>query len=93
MPGKRQIIVDYDTEDSSYRSYARDISVDGVFIETGEPFAVGQEILLTFVVDCDYISFMVTGKIANKVPNGIEVKFEKLTQKEREQLSFFHLTN
>lgn len=91
MPGKRQIVVDYDTEDSSYRSYARDLSVDGVFIEAGEPFTVGQEILLTFAVDCGYISFMVTGKIANKVPNGIEVKFEKLTQKKREQLSIFYI--
>jgi len=81
--GKPQIAVDYDTEDDSHRNFVHHISVDGVIIETREAFAVGQELMLTFSVLNEQISFVVTGKIEKRDPKAIHVKFKKLTQEQR----------
>jgi protein phosphatase len=84
-PGKPQIAVDYDTEDGSYRSFIQEINDDGVFIETRESFYVGQDVLLTFAMD-DNSSFMITGKVGNREPEGIDVKFEDLSQQEQDMI-------
>lgn len=86
MAEKKQIVVDCDTEDSSFRSYAKKISTDGVLLETGESSIIGQEISLTFSSDYNQTSFMVTGKVVNRLPKGIEVEFENLTQREQSLL-------
>jgi protein phosphatase len=83
---KPKIAVDYDTEDDSRRSFVHHISVDGVIIETREAFAVGQELMLTFSVLNEPISFIVTGKIEKRDPKAIHVKFEKLTQEQRRMI-------
>ncbi len=92
LPEKRQIVVDYDTEDGSYRGSVIEISVDGIFIETEDSFTVGQEISLNFSLVNDLDHFMLIGKVTNRLPKGIEVKFKNLTQQERSLLSdlFFH---
>jgi PPM family protein phosphatase len=77
---KLQIAVEYDTEDHSHRSFIHHISVDGVFIETRDPFTIGEELMLTFSVVTDHSSFMITGKVAKRDSKGIYVKFEGLTQ-------------
>ena len=87
MTEPKQIAIDYDTEDGSYRSYVKSISMGGVFIETEESFIVGQKITLTFSSGYDHNSFMLTGKVTNRVPKGIEVEFENLTQQELSLLS------
>lgn len=80
---KQQISVEYDTEDGSYRSVIQNISVDGIFIETGESFSVGQEISLTFSMGNELTPFMITGKVADRLPQGIQVIFEHLTKDQR----------
>jgi protein phosphatase len=80
---KQQISVEYDTEDGSYRSVIQNIGVDGFFIETGESFSVGQEISLTFSVGDELTSFMITGKVVDRLPQGIQVIFEHLTKDQR----------
>ena len=82
---KSQIAVEYDTDDGSNRSFIQDINDDGVFIETRESFYVGQDILLTFLMD-DKSSFMIAGKVGNREPEGIDVKFEKLSQQEQDMI-------
>ena len=84
-PEKPQIAVDYDTEDGSYRSFIQDINDDGVFIATRESFYVGQDILLTFLMD-DKSSFMIAGKVDSREPEGIDVKFEELSQQEQDMI-------
>jgi protein phosphatase len=81
---KPRIVVEYDTEDGSYRSFVQHINIDGVFIETGGSFYVGQEILLAFSIGDDGSSFMINGKVANREEKGIDVKFEKLTPQMQE---------
>lgn len=81
---KQQISVDYDTEDGSYRSFIQNIDVNGIFIETRESFYIGQEISLTFSIGEDQDSCTISGTVADRVPQGIEVKFKNLTQQERD---------
>lgn len=80
---KPKITVEYDTEDDSYISSVDNISVEGVFIETSGSFFEGQEILLAFTIDDGKYSFMVNGKVSDRTPNGIHVKFEDLSGDDR----------
>jgi PPM family protein phosphatase len=80
---QQQLSVEYDTEDDSYRSTVKAISVDGIFIETSESFFVGQKISLTFSMGNELPSFMITGKVAHRQAEGIEVIFENLTKDQK----------
>ncbi|UCD32076.1 MAG: protein phosphatase 2C domain-containing protein [Desulfobacterales bacterium] len=83
VAGKQPVSVEYDTEDGSYKSVIQNIGADGIFIETGESFSVGQEISLTFSISDEPTSFMITGKVADRLPQGIHVIFEHLTKDQR----------
>jgi len=83
-----QIAVDYDTDEVSHRGFIQNLSLDGVFIESNESFTVGEEIMLTFSVDDGQISFIVTGKVVGRSPEGIEVTFEDLTKKQQDLIKF-----
>ena len=83
---KTKIAVEYDTEDGSYQSFVRSINRDGVFIETGESFSIGQDIMMTFSVGEGHSPFMITGKVISRSPEGIEVKFEPLSPDEQEMI-------
>lgn len=72
--------VDYSIEDRFYKDYIQDISDGGVFIETREPFRVGQEILLTFSRPNTEQYVKVTGEIARMTSRGIGVKFKPVDQ-------------
>jgi Tfp pilus assembly protein PilZ len=61
---------------NSFRSYILDISIGGVFIETGERVPVGETILLNFTVPTFSHPVALPGKIAWSGPQGFGVKFE-----------------
>lgn len=82
--------VDYDTESYSSRKYIRNLSVGGVYIEAGESFAVGQELLLWFSVsEDDRFSVKIPGRVVRRDPDGIGVKFENLTAHQKEMIEMF----
>jgi len=83
---KPKITVEYDTEDGSYQSFVKSISLDGVFIETGESFSDGQEVMMSFSVGDEHIDLMVEGTVADRTAEGIEVKFEDLTPEDQEMI-------
>ena len=61
---------------NSFRSYILDISIGGVFIETGERVPVGETILLNFTLPALSRPVALPGKIAWSGPQGFGVKFE-----------------
>ena len=63
---------------NSFRSYILDISIGGVFIETGERVPVGETILLNFTLPAFSHPVTLPGKIAWSGPQGFGVKFEVL---------------
>lgn len=80
------IAVDYSTQERFFRDFIQDISAGGVFIETRELFASGQEIHLTFSIPNSEIPFRITGKVTRTNENGIAVKFKKVSKYQEEIL-------
>ena len=83
---KSKIPVEYDTEDGSYQSFVQSINLDRVLIETGVSFAVGQDVFMSFTVGDEQTPLMLNGKVAGRSPQGIEVKFEQLSQQDQEMI-------
>jgi protein phosphatase len=83
LQGRRSIAVDYDTETASHRTYVSEIREEGVFLQTKEAVASGEEIWLTFTRPADGDSVMVGGRVASRNSSGIEVRFENLSPDQR----------
>ncbi len=69
------LTVYYATHDRAYRDVIQNISPTGVFIETSEPFNVGQEILLNFTPTRHAEPVKVRGQVVRITEEGIGVKF------------------
>ncbi|MFZ5573099.1 MAG: PilZ domain-containing protein [Thermodesulfobacteriota bacterium] len=80
------IAVDYSTQDRFFRDFIQDIGAGGIFIETRELFAAGQEIYLTFSIPNSEIPFRITGKVTRTTNDGIAVKFSNVTKYQEEIL-------
>ena len=83
------LLVDFATDDKAYRSCIRDISANGVFIETGDRFETGQNIALCFTLteSEESLPFKVKGKVTRIYPDGIGVRYENMTAYQREILN------
>jgi Tfp pilus assembly protein PilZ len=73
----------------TFKSCIVDISTVGVFIETNESFAVGQNIGLAFTLPGQEAMIKMAGKIAWKGLQGIGVKFIKLTADQENKIRAF----
>ncbi len=80
------IAVDYSTQERFFRDFIQDISAGGIFIETRELFANGQEIHLTFSIPNSEIPFRITGKVTRATDDGIAVKFKNVSKYQEEIL-------
>ncbi|MDM8551267.1 PilZ domain-containing protein [Desulfobacterales bacterium HSG2] len=76
------IIVDYATQDRSFRDYIRDISKGGVFIETTNFFSAGQEFIMTFSIPNQEKPFRFVGEVVRINERGVGVKFKKKVMEE-----------
>jgi Tfp pilus assembly protein PilZ len=74
------MVVDYSTEDRIYKDYIKDISADGIFIETRMPFSVGRELSLSFPFPNYQKYIKITGELIRIALQGIGVKFKMLNQ-------------
>lgn len=83
LQGGRSIAVDYDTETASHQTYVSAIREEGVFLQTKDAVAVGEDIWLTFTRPTDGNSIMVDGRVASRSPSGIEVRFKNLSSDQR----------
>ena len=80
--------VDYTTESGTYRDFIKDISDGGVFIETRNPFSVGEEISMTFLLSEHKKRIKLQGEIVRIGEGGIGVKF-KASQIQKEIIKSF----
>lgn len=78
------LTVYYATHDRAYRDTIQNISPTGVFIETREPFEVGQEILLNFTPSRNAEAIKVRGKVVRISDEGIGVKFVRSVRQDQE---------
>ena len=68
--------VDYATDDRAFRGSIKNVSVQGLFIETKEQLSPGQTITLSFSLPNHYKSFKAAAKVVWNCENGIGVQFE-----------------
>ncbi len=82
LPDTTALPVDYDTDDASHSTMIHGLCSTGGFIITTDAFAIGQKIELTFTVPESNESFMVTGVVKNRQPEGIDIEFDDLSDKQ-----------
>jgi len=80
--------VDYTTTSGTYRDFIKDISDEGVFIETLSPFSVGEEISMTLLLSEHKKRLKIQGEIVRIEEQGIGVKF-KASQVQKEIIKMF----
>lgn len=80
--------VDYTTASGTYRDFIKDISDEGVFIETRKPFSVGAEISMTFILSEHKNRLKIHGEIVRIEEQGIGVNF-KASQVQKEIIKSF----
>ncbi len=80
--------LDYSTESRSYRDFIKDISIEGVFIETSIPFSVGEVVSMTFLLPEHEKKIKIQGEIVRIDEQGIGVKF-KTSQVQKEIIESF----
>jgi Tfp pilus assembly protein PilZ len=80
--------LDYSTESGSYRDFVKDISIEGVFIETSIPFSVGEALSMTFLLPEHEKKIKIQGEIVRLDKQGIGVKF-KTSQVQKEIIQSF----
>ena len=78
------ITVNYAVDGRAFTNYIQDISPTGVFIESSESFAVGQDILMTFSFPDMEDSFRIGGEISRTTPKGFGVKFNYKSQLQKD---------
>ncbi len=83
------LMVDFAAGGRAYRSCIRDISANGVFIETNNTFKDGQNIDLCFSLEesDETLPFKVKGKVTRLYPDGIGVEYENMTRYQRDILN------
>ncbi|MBW1820812.1 MAG: PilZ domain-containing protein [Deltaproteobacteria bacterium] len=81
--------VDFSFQNSSFKGHILDISLVGVFIETGELLPVGENIKVTFSLPNHPKPLTLTCIVAWIGQNGIGVKFKKLTKNHEKIIKSF----
>ena len=81
-----QVLVEYDTDDASYSTATRALRLDGIFLETSEPFTKGEGLMMTITDPQTQKTLMLSGIIIGRTPKGIEVAFDDLAPSQLETL-------
>ena len=81
--------VEYDTDEFSGRALIKNITEDGLFLETGEIFSIGQKLTLTVSDKNGENSVPANAKVVSRKPRGIELKYENLTGEQKSKIELF----
>ena len=83
------IPVNYTLDEQNFNSFILDINSFGAYIETSEPFPVGQQINLTFFNPFSHKHIDLGGQIIWSSAYAIGVKFNNLPRHRKDMVSFF----
>ena len=64
----------FETTHCYFTDFIKDISAGGLFIETGIPLSINQELFITFSPSDSKVPIKITGQIVRRNPKGIGVK-------------------
>ncbi|MFZ7125415.1 MAG: PP2C family protein-serine/threonine phosphatase [Desulfobacterales bacterium] len=85
-PENPHVIIEYDTEEASYTAITRNLRLDGVFIETTEPFIEGEDLLLNITDPATEETIMVSGIVMNRNARGVDIVFDDLNGAQFEEI-------
>jgi serine/threonine protein phosphatase PrpC len=80
------LLVEYDTDDASYTTVCRNLRIDGVFLETKEPFKEGEYLLLNITDPVTEEVLILSGVVSGRNPEGVDIAFEDLTPDQTESV-------
>ena len=83
------IPVNYTLKKRNFNSFILDINSFGAYIETSQPFPVGQQINLTFFNPFSHKHIDLAGQIIWSSAYAIGVKFNNLPRHRKDMISFF----
>jgi Tfp pilus assembly protein PilZ len=83
------IPVNYTLKKRNFNSFILDINSFGAYIETSQPFPVGQQINLTFFNPFSHKHIDLAGQIIWSSAYAIGVKFNDLPRHRKDMISFF----
>jgi len=84
------ISVDFDTQDYSSEKPIKNLSVSGAYIEAEESFSIGQKIEIWLTIPGEKLSpLKISSVVVRRDRNGVGVRFENLSQKQRDLLTCF----
>lgn len=75
---------DYVHNDRAYRSFVKDISESGAFVQTKVLFEIGDEIIQSFSLSDKQIPFKFTGEVVRSDQNGIGIRFKNLSNYQKD---------
>jgi Tfp pilus assembly protein PilZ len=82
--------VEYSIKDSIFTNYIRNISNDGVFIETTEPFEEGQRVMLKILAPYNLKDVnRIIGEVVRVDADGIAVRFKKESPEDEKMIRMF----
>ena len=64
----------FETTHCYFTDFIKNISASGIFIETGIPLSINQELFITFSPSDSKVPIKITGQIVRRDPKGIGVK-------------------
>ena len=84
--------VTYQSVDELFSDFARDINEGGIFVETGQPLAVGSEVALEFKLPGSDDPVSVAGRVVRTVTTGNQqpgmgVEFGQLDSDSRQRIN------
>ena len=82
------IPINYAARDRVYADQIKNISANGLFIETGKPFMEGDEVIMTFRLDGFDKSLKLRGEIARKAKMGVGVEFKNISPHVEDMIRF-----
>ena len=82
-----RIPINYAAYDRVFSNHIKNISANGLFIETQRPLLVGDEIVMTFRLDGFDKPFKIRGEIAHATRAGVGVEFKDISPYIEEMLS------
>ena len=74
------IPLDLAADNRAISCFATDISAGGMFVESCEPFVMGQTVSICFSLEDNHLALKLKGRVVRSERGGIGIKYESLTR-------------
>ena len=72
----QSVIAECQTEQSTFKGKVKDLSAEGIFIETNNPIPIGEEIAFSFILPASKQAVKATGVVVRSAFQGVGVSIK-----------------